>query len=386
MSAIILHYNVPPDQCECGTEMSTSTFLTRLPFHISTQLEAYLQTYKVINIPTPSILSSSILSSPIPSLSHTTTPLSIPISESSDSIHASLSPLSSSSEELDTDSDTSSFSLDSASSFQSQPNTPSYSILPQPNHRLPSFQLPSNHQTIPSYQVEINHCLEMIIQSIDILITPRSFISQFYLACSIYQTKQEVNSNSIQKLILTSCHIPTPTLQSFFLSLWNQLCPNPSLSLSHTHFGNDYYLRIQDRIKLCEYLTLLFIASQFPSFYFDAMSIQTSYSYFRDLHKVLHSSIQSILPCSSNLIITKTNNPYQIQNVENRAYFRHEEQDVIQIPCITPAGCHDHHTSVYSLEYQYTFLLFNIFVDLGFIKNMVFFNGKENVILLQYVI
>ena len=355
MSAIILHYNVPSNQCERKTEMSTSTFLSRLPFHISTQLNAYLQTCKIIDIPAPS-LSSSLLSS-LPPLSPPTTPLSVSISESSESINSSLLPQpTSNDDELDIDSDTSSFSLDSAGSFQSQPNTPSYSILPHPNHPLTSFPFPSNHQSIPSYQVEINYCIEMIIQSINILITPRSFISQFYLACSIYQIKQEVNYNSIQKLILTSCHIPTPTLQSFFLSLWNQLCPNPSLSLSHTHFGNDYYLRIQDRIKLCEYLTLLFIASQFPSFYFDAMNIQTSNSYFRDLHKVLHSSIQSILPCSSNLIITKSNNPYQIQNVENRAYFRHEEQDVIQIPCITPAGCHDHHTSVYSLEYQYNFL------------------------------
>lgn len=353
MSVLVLHYNVPPDQCEWEYERSTSALLSRLPFPITTQIEAYLQTFNVIDIPS-TIVSPSIISSPIPTLSP------FPFSPSSDSFHASLSPQSSDSEDprvssSDNDSDSSSLSLDSASSFQSQQNTPSYSRLSRERRYSSLFthslQLPLDHPQSP-YMNEINTCLSNLIHSCDSIITSRHFISKFYLTCSIYQEKQEISYDAIQRVILTSCHIPTSILQSFFLSLWKACSPNPSVSLSHTHFGNDYYLRIQDRVLLCEYITLLFIASQTPSFYLDAMSSQTSHSFFRDLHKVLHSSILSILPCSSSLYITKSNNPYHIRNVENREYFRHEEQDVIQIPCITPAGSHDQHTSVYTLDYQ----------------------------------
>lgn len=203
------------------------------------------------------------------------------------------------------------------------------------------------------YMTETVACVTHLLQSMRSLLNARQYISQLPIICSLLNENQPAPSSAVQKRVLEHCRLPSSVIQTSFLSLWKQLCPNPSISLSHPSFGDDYYLRLQERILLCEQLCLLHLSSLVPCVYIDAMTPQSSFAFFRDLYKVLHSTILSILPCTARQTIQLHNNPHGITCVENREYFRHEEKSTAQVFCIVPSAYHDQHSSVFTVRSKY---------------------------------
>lgn len=219
--------------------------------------------------------------------------------------------------------------------------------------------LPSEERVlkVSSYMTQCLECISVLLNTVHTQYSSKQLISRIHVICSLLNDNQIISSSAIQKRILDSCHLPSSFIQSLFLSLWKVLSPNPSVSLSQPFFGNDYYLRFQDRLLLCEDLCLMSIADHLSPLLLDAMSSQSSFSFFRDIYKVIHSNILAILPCSTAVSIHLDNNPYNISHVENRGYFRHEEKETVQLHCITPQVYHDKHYSVFPVESQYTYTL-----------------------------
>lgn len=306
MSVILLHYNVPPDQCDWEYEKSTSHFSTILPEFYNTIKENSCY-FKVIDIPSI-VVNRSMISFSVPRISE--------VEEKKGYLNIS--------------------------SFLSKESS-----------------LPSEERVlkVSSY---MNQCLDCVSELLTIIHTDfnsKQFISRIHVICSLLNDHQVITSSAIQKRILDSSHLPSSFIQSLFLSLWKVLSPNPSVSLSQPFYGNDYYLRFQDRLLLCEDLALMSIADHLSPLLLDAMSSQSSFSFFRDIYKVIHSSILAILPCCTTISIHRDKNPYNISHVENRGYFRHEEKETVQLHCITPQAYHDKHYSVFPVESQYLYSL-----------------------------
>lgn len=107
----------------------------------------------------------------------------------------------------------------------------------------------------------------------DNLIPTRRFLSQLSFIIHNLKNSLPTTQPEIMKEVTKSLQIPSGQVRSIFRSLWNVLCPDPSLSLSHPVFGDDYYLRVQERCDLCELVVILYIASRLRYCWFEALPI-----------------------------------------------------------------------------------------------------------------
>ena len=104
------------------------------------------------------------------------------------------------------------------------------------------------------------------------LLSTRQFLSQLPFLVYNINHQQPTTQSDIIKNVLAMLQIPSAVLRSTFQQLWNAIRPNPSISLSHPIFTDDYYLRVQERAKFCEMIMALFIAHQMRLRGYEAVS------------------------------------------------------------------------------------------------------------------
>ena len=105
------------------------------------------------------------------------------------------------------------------------------------------------------------------------LIPTHRFLSQLPFVLQNLKKGLALTQPEILKEVFKSLQIPSGQIRSVFHSLWRVLSPDPSLSLSHPVFGDDYYLRVQERCDLCESVVILYIAARLRHCWFEALPI-----------------------------------------------------------------------------------------------------------------
>ena len=104
------------------------------------------------------------------------------------------------------------------------------------------------------------------------LLPTRQFLSQLPFLVYLINHNQPTTQSNITKRALSVLQIPSAVIHSTFQQLWSAIRPNPSISLSHPVFTDDYYLRVQERANVCEMIMALFIAFQLRSRGYEAVS------------------------------------------------------------------------------------------------------------------
>ena len=107
----------------------------------------------------------------------------------------------------------------------------------------------------------------------DSLIPTHRFLSQLPFILQNLKKAPAITQPEILKEVVKSLQIPSGQIRNIFRSLWCVLCPDPSLSLSHPVFGDDYYLRVQERCDLCELVVILYVAARLRHCWFEALPI-----------------------------------------------------------------------------------------------------------------
>ena len=105
------------------------------------------------------------------------------------------------------------------------------------------------------------------------LIPTHRFLSQLPFILQNLKKGLSITQPEILREVAKSLQIPSGHIRSIFRSLWRVLCPEPSLSLSHPVFGDDYYLRVQERCDLCELVVILYVAARLRHCWFEALPI-----------------------------------------------------------------------------------------------------------------
>ena len=104
------------------------------------------------------------------------------------------------------------------------------------------------------------------------LLPTRQFLSQLPFLVYLINHNQPTTQSSITQNALSMLQIPSVVIHSTFQQLWSAFRPNPSISLSHPVFTDDYYLRVQERASVCEMIMTFFIAFQLRSRGYEAVS------------------------------------------------------------------------------------------------------------------
>lgn len=86
------------------------------------------------------------------------------------------------------------------------------------------------------------------------------FLSQLPFLVDAVNHHMSTSQPSLTNTLLSTVQPPSSLLRRLFRLLWSYLAPDPSLSLSHASFGDDFYLRLQERISLVEELLIRALA------------------------------------------------------------------------------------------------------------------------------
>ena len=103
------------------------------------------------------------------------------------------------------------------------------------------------------------------------LLPTRQFLSQLPFLVYNINNNQPTTQSNIIKNVLSVLQIPSATIHSTFQQLWKAIRPNPSISLSHPVFTDDYYLRVQERSNVCEMIMALYVAYYMQSRGYEAV-------------------------------------------------------------------------------------------------------------------
>lgn len=93
------------------------------------------------------------------------------------------------------------------------------------------------------------------------ILSTRQFLSQLPFIAYNINHRLPTNQHEVVQTALTSLQFPSSLLHSTFQTIWRAIAPDPAISLTHTVFSDDYYLRIQERSNVCEMMMALCIAS-----------------------------------------------------------------------------------------------------------------------------
>ena len=86
------------------------------------------------------------------------------------------------------------------------------------------------------------------------------FLSQLPFLVDAVNHHMSTSQPSLTNTLLSTVQPPSSLLRRLFRLLWSYLAPDPSLSLSLASFGDDFYLRLQERISLVEELLIRALA------------------------------------------------------------------------------------------------------------------------------
>lgn len=136
--------------------------------------------------------------------------------------------------------------------------------------------------------------------------TSRRFAAELFYRIQLLNEGLEVSSENIQSACYNSCYIPSARIRYVFSTLWTNLYPSPTISLLHPTFGDDFYIRFQERLTLTESILMVLLAMQLRLHYFEVLDESKLQQILKDVFKVLHAEVLKILPCMQKLRIDST--------------------------------------------------------------------------------
>ena len=269
---LILHYDVPIAECSWSFEKSTAQFTSRIPntpqthFFVADLPSSRLQRPIGFNLPPEFYSPSPIVTS---------------------DLYSSVVTLSS----------------DLFSSFSRSRSSPTDSF-----ERL--------DDSIPFdsvYMEQAYLAFSSLLQSLSLsLSTSRRFAAELFFRIQLLNEGEEISPQAIQSACYRSCFMPSARIRSVFHTLWTNLFPSPTISLLHPTFGDDFYIRFQERLTLTESILMVLLAMQFSLHYFEALEDSKLQQMLRDIYKVLHTEVLKILPCTEKLRIDSSLKTLQV--------------------------------------------------------------------------
>lgn len=142
--------------------------------------------------------------------------------------------------------------------------------------------------------------------------TSRRFAAELFFRIQLLNEGREVSQQNIQSACYNSCFMSSARIRYVFRTLWTNLYPSPTVSLLHPTFGDDFYIRFQERLTLTESILMVLLAMQFSLHHFEALEDSKLQQMLRDIYKVLHTEVLKILPCTEKLRIDSSLKTLQV--------------------------------------------------------------------------
>lgn len=199
---------------------------------------------------------------------------------------------------------------------------------------IPSFVLskatPSN---LPTFLEQSLLGFRSLIDTLTPCMSTSRFLSQLPFLVDAVNHHMSTSQPALIKTILSAVQPPSSLLRSLFRLLWSYLAPDPSLSLSHVVFGDDFYLRLQERISLVEELLIRALAQWLRGHAVEALPEEEvgdgnrpdfqRRKCVKNAGKILFAEIEGVSPCRGCLRVDRAKEG--IEEIQNRAFFRNEE-------------------------------------------------------------
>lgn len=126
---------------------------------------------------------------------------------------------------------------------------------------IPSFVLSKvTPSSLPTFMEQSLLGFRSLIDGLTPCMSTHRFLSQLPFLVDAVNHHMSTSQFSLTKTLLSTVQPPSSLLRRLFRLLWDFLAPDPSLSLSHVLFGDDFYLRLQERISLVEELLVRALA------------------------------------------------------------------------------------------------------------------------------
>lgn len=142
--------------------------------------------------------------------------------------------------------------------------------------------------------------------------TSRQFAAQLFFRVQLLNEGLDVSSENIHSSCYNTCFLASARIRYVFHTLWTNLYPSPTISLLHPTFGDDFYIRFQERLTLTETILMVLLAMQFGLHYFEALEESKLQQMLKDIYKVVHAEVLKILPCTEKLRIDGSSKMLQV--------------------------------------------------------------------------
>ena len=164
----------------------------------------------------------------------------------------------------------------------------------------------------PVYMEQSLRALTQLIQSQTPSQSSRCFAAEFYYKIRLLNDDCCPFPKQIQSLCRRCSTFASSSIRSLFHMLWINLYPPPFISLTHSPFGDDFYLRFQERLSLTESILLVLLANQLRRCFVEILSESDLTQLIKDIYKVVNVEILKILPCTEKLRVDQNSGISQI--------------------------------------------------------------------------